>query len=636
MGIAECQTFLQQLDAILTQHNLLLLRQCRSRCFSSLYGNGTDFPCRFTGGCLLRFSTQSEQFSRLCPLHSRHQHPLAGTAHIPGQQFPIAHIHTQSDILQIRIQMLVGIGHDQTISCPGQRHIQHPHLFRQAVSRDLYRNGLFRNGRIANPVHFVHCRKAQAQCLVTKHLCPGTFPVEASGKASHNDHREFQALGFVDTHQGHCTGSGRLSGSDQALILQAGNMLQKLLQIPTTALFKGHRQGIKGLQIGFLCLSAGFGGIYTVHTGQGKDILQQYRQRLQSCLPTQSLQDLQKVFRLFRFPDAQGIVNTAVTPLAAQGCQIISRKPKHRACQQSDQRNILPGVADGLQKCPQHRDFLGLQQILATTADTANAIACQCILEMDTHRTGRSEQNCNVLRLYGAKRLSLTDKMLAVQQLGDPLGHQFCLFQIGAFLHLKGQQLHLRLADGHMGNALVKRLFLAVGKTAHRLAHAAAEHIIDTGKHCTTGAEIAGEHDFSALSGLCLICRQIPTVLFQKNSGICQTELINGLLYIAYHKAILTLLCQRTEKRILHRIGVLIFVHHDLPEAVADLPGSSSCTAAVFAQKQIQCTMLQIAKIQNAAAFFRLLVTIGETTHQGCHSPHRSRGMTHVGKHLLT
>ena len=42
-----------------------------------------------------------------------------------------------------------------------------------------------------------------------------------------------------------------------------------------------------------------------------------------------------------------------------------------------------------------------------------------------------------------------------------------------------------------------------------------------------------------ALAGLCLLCRGIIPVLFQKDSRIRQSELVDRLFYVAHHEAVL-------------------------------------------------------------------------------------------------
>ena len=192
--------------------------------------------------------------------------------------------------------------------------------------------------------------------------------------------------------------------------------------------------------------------------------------------------------------------------------------------------------------------------------------------------------------------------MLSIQKFPDPLGHKGRLFLVGTFLHGNGPQFHLRFSQRFVGEALPEGLFLTVVKAAHPMGHTSGKYIIHTGKHRSAAAEIMGQQYFSALTFPGLLGRDESIILFQENAGVSQAELVNGLLHIANHKAILPLLGQRHEDGILHRIGILIFVHHDLPETAGNFHGDGGSAAALFAQQQIQCPLLQIAEIQDPSA----------------------------------
>ena len=53
----------------------------------------------------------------------------------------------------------------------------------------------------------------------------------------------------------------------------------------------------------------------------------------------------------------------------------------------------------------------------------------------------------------------------------------------------------------------------------------------------------------------------------QNIADIGTAELINGLVIIPYYAKIAVLLCQQTNHLKLHRIGILVLVHHDITEA---------------------------------------------------------------------
>ena len=143
-----------------------------------------------------------------------------------------------------------------------------------------------------------------------------------------------------------------------------------------------------------------------------------------------------------------------------------------------------------------------------------------------------------------------------------------------------------------MRNALVEPLPFSVGKSPHLRGHTAAKHGVDSRYHLPGRAEIPGQKHLPTLARLGLLRRNKLVVFFQEDSRVCQPELVNGLLHIPHHKAVLLLGGKGGEDGILHLVGVLVLVHHNLPEAFSNLPGQGGGAAAVLAQEQIQHFML--------------------------------------------
>ena len=115
-------------------------------------------------------------------------------------------------------------------------------------------------------------------------------------------------------------------------------------------------------------------------------------------------------------------------------------------CQCCNQRNILPGIADRLQNRTQNGYFLRLQQIVSAAGCAANSPPFQRLLEMHAHRTGRTKQNHDVIRLDSAKIFSIPHIMLPGQKrryLGCNIG---AFFPVGVITHGNGMERHLRLA----------------------------------------------------------------------------------------------------------------------------------------------------------------------------------------------
>ena len=194
-------------------------------------------------------------------------------------------------------------------------------------------------------------------------------------------------------------------------------------------------------------------------------------------------------------------------------------------------------------------------------------------------------------------------------------------------------QLH-GIIQRHVGNSLPKLLRFPVGQPAHLGAHTGVEHVVHRVDNLRAGTEIMAQKNFSSLPRLRLPGGDVFFVLFQENARVGQTELVNGLLHVADHEAVLLLPGQGVENRVLHAVGVLILVHHDLPVTPPDLPGSGGGLASGFSQEQIQGLMLQIPEIQHpAAAFCRGIIPV-KLPYQRHQPPLGGGCLMQVGQHL--
>ena len=142
------------------------------------------------------------------------------------------------------------------------------------------------------------------------------------------------------------------------------------------------------------------------------------------------------------------------------------------------------------------------------------------------------------------------------------------------------------------------------------------------------------EEDFPALPGLCLLRRGIGSVFLQENLRVRQAEAVDGLLHVSHQEAILFFFRQRRENRVLHPVGILVFIHHDFPEPGADFPGCPGPAGSIFSQKQVQGTVLQISEIQNPAASFGPGIVLIKPAHQLDEPPGSRFRLAQVREHL--
>ena len=161
--------------------------------------------------------------------------------------------------------------------------------------------------------------------------------------------------------------------------------------------------------------------------------------------------------------------------------------------------------------------------------------------------------------------------------------------------------------------------------------------MIDRFDDLRAGAEIGRQQDLPALP-----CRRfrhggIAVIFFQKDTGVRQSELVDGLLDVADHETIAPVAGESPEDGILDLVGVLILVHHDLPEAAAQLGGGcrrDSLALNVSAPQQVQHQVLQVREVHAAAASLGLVEGFAEPAHQIDEAPAGGAGLAQIRQDL--
>ena len=553
---------------------------------------------------LLRPSAQRVKCPGLCFTHGCQQHPISQADSLPAQQFSPVKIPAQGNLLQVLFQSLGGIGHDQPVLGPGHSHIQHPHFLGYAFRCHFHGDGPFCKGRVAHPVFLVHRGQSQAQGFVAENLAAQALLVKLPGEVAQKHHRELQSFGFVDAHNGNAAGRHRALRR-QAPAFQGLKVVQELGQIPEATLLVAHRQFIEQPQIGPFGLAAGHGCVNAVHPGQGKAAFQQSGQRLLPGFPAKLSQDFQKILGFGAWIGTQGIVHCAGFPGSPEGCQIICSKIEQGTCQCGDQRNVLPGILDNLQKRPEGTNFRRLHQVGAAAGGAADSPGFQRPLENGPGASWGAEQDHDILRLHRTQ-LSILAHRGALPEHGlNPVRHKIRFFLVGVFPNRDGVQFRSRGSQRNVRDSLLQHFRTGIVKSSHFRAHTGSEHIVYRSNHLAAGPEIPAEQHLSALPGGSLVRRDIIPVFFQENPRIRQTKLIDGLLHVPHQKAVLPLFRQRHENSVLDAVGVLILVHQDLPEPSGDFRCRSGWAAPVFSQQQIQRPVFQVAEVQHPAAALR-------------------------------
>ena len=114
-------------------------------------------------------------------------------------------------------------------------------------------------------------------------------------------------------------------------------------------------------------------------------------------------------------------------------------------------------------------------------------------------------------------------------------------------------------------------------RTIVHLPHLAGENIAEYKvgglQHLRPGAEVALEQYLPGLTGRGICRVKVALILLQKNLRLCQAEAIDALLDITHSEKVLPFTGDSGKNTVLHLVGVLIFVHHDLRIPLGDLHG---------------------------------------------------------------
>ena len=187
-----------------------------------------------------------------------------------------------------------GADHDELFLRARHGDVQHAQLLGLGLAAQLTLKCEPRDRGVFDRAFRVHADRPEAVFRVDEH---GALEVHAAERAREvrKDHdRKFQSLGLVDAHDRHTPGIAG-GGGHCALVLQAGQVLQKLGQIPLISLFKPGSQLEEGLQVGPAQISVLHRSINAVQACKLQAALQKLAQGAISGLPAKLGQDVQKL-----------------------------------------------------------------------------------------------------------------------------------------------------------------------------------------------------------------------------------------------------------------------------------------------------------------------------------------------------
>ena len=196
----------------------------------------------------------------------------------------------------------------------------------------------------------------------------------------------------------------------------------------------------------------------------------------------------------------------------------------------------------------------------------------QRLLELLCPAGIRPEQNHHIPVLYRPQRPGLLIRHLKILVQCTDFGSNRSRFKaahrLAAFFLLRKKQV-FRLVPVifRIGSPLIKGSILIIDNPAKLLPHNLLKQRIDSLQNLSAAPEILMQVDPLAIR----FFLRIGMVLFHEKLRSCQTELINTLLDISYHEAVIASVLfsgNRRQKVFLHQITVLVFINQDLVKAL--------------------------------------------------------------------
>ena len=290
---------------------------------------------------------------------------------------------------------------DELLLGPGQGHIQDPHFLGLALPGQGRRHGCFGDGVVPDALFPVHPLGAQAQPGVHQHRTAEVVGVEGLVQVRQDHHRELQSLGPVHAHDLHpAAGGPGGDGGLPPLLQQVVELGHKVEQAAPASRRLLTGVGIQGNEV----LLPGGSALHGPEHRQGValriELPQQAVRRHVPGRQPQLLQQPPEGRRVRAVVQAQGVV---IIPLRLQRPdqgQAVRRKAEQRRPQHGDQRHILPGVVDDLQKRHHHRRLRGAEEGLAFPAGAGDVLPAQGRRIGRHPGPGGAHENDDVLRLH--------------------------------------------------------------------------------------------------------------------------------------------------------------------------------------------------------------------------------------------
>ena len=197
------------------------------------------------------------------------------------------------------------------------------------------------------------------------------------------------------------------------------------------------------------------------------------------------------------------------------------------------------------------------------------------------------------------------------------------------------QQMELRAAaiGRHVIRAGTQHLILTIVQLAHFRGKDIRKDEVRRLQHLLARAEVARKQQLRALMLSRLRKRRPGVVMLQKDARVGQTEAIDALLDVSDGEQVFSFTGYRVKDAILHLVGILILIHHDLAVARAHSPRKLR-RRAVFSDKQADGLVLLIGKVRRVAPALFLVIPAGKLSCQIDEREHRRRHCAQILRRL--
>ena len=230
------------------------------------------------------------------------------------------------------------------------------------------------------------------------------------------------------------------------------------------------------------------------------------------------------------------------------------------------------GFVDDFKRRQQYLRLGRVKQALAPVALAGNPLLRQRLLIACRVFLQRAQKNDNVAHPDRAKRACVRDLHAVIQHLSDARGHEprlhLPLFRAllvrVRLIEFDAVELHLGCFRFRIGKPRAELFRLAITELERFSLHAERKHIVCRCKHLAPGAEIIRQQNLARLRVLRLFIGSIAFVFLQENTGIRQSEAVNGLLHVADQEPVLSVFGHGLKDALLHLVGVLVLVDQDL------------------------------------------------------------------------